>query len=144
MNDYLIIIFLIIFLLNECINLKKYKKYIKIIICILAILLYFLDKQKLISILNDYTGENIKFLNKHISPIKTFKNKNKRKLSESKKKIVAASQKWKCNSCLNILNASYEIDHIIPLYHGGSNDLNNLQALCRNCHGQKTLYDSFL
>ena len=143
MNDYLIILFLIIYLVNEFINLKKYKKYIKIILCILAIFLYFFDKQKLISILNYYTGENIKLINKHILPIKNFKNKNNRKLSESKKKIVAASQKWKCNSCLNILNASYEIDHIIPLYQGGTNDLNNLQALCRNCHGEKTLYDTF-
>ena len=67
--------------------------------------------------------------------------KSKRKLSESVKKIVASNQRWTCNMCHNILDASYEVDHIIPLYKGGSNDINNLQALCRNCHGMKTIND---
>ena len=66
---------------------------------------------------------------------------NKRNVTESKKKYVAANQKWKCKDCNNILDATYEIDHIIPLYKGGSNDVSNLSALCRNCHGKKTLND---
>ena len=65
----------------------------------------------------------------------------KRNLSESKKKIVASNQSWKCLSCQNILDATYEIDHIIPLYKDGTNDIDNLQALCRNCHGKKTILD---
>ena len=36
---------------------------------------------------------------------------------------------------------SYEIDHHIPLFKGGTNDISNLQALCRNCHGRKTIND---
>ena len=36
---------------------------------------------------------------------------------------------------------SYEIDHIIPLYKGGLNERKNLQTLCRNCHGKKTIGD---
>ena len=32
-------------------------------------------------------------------------------------------------------------DHVIPLYKGGTNDLTNLEALCRNCHGKKTFKD---
>jgi len=62
-------------------------------------------------------------------------------LNETKKKVVASSQQWVCRYCKQLLDASYEIDHIIPLYKGGNNDLNNLQALCRNCHGQKTIND---
>jgi 5-methylcytosine-specific restriction endonuclease McrA len=65
----------------------------------------------------------------------------KRNLSESIKKKVAADQKWNCKKCQSILDATYEIDHIMPLYKGGSNDIINLQALCRNCHGNKTLED---
>ena len=34
-----------------------------------------------------------------------------------------------------------EVDHKIPLYKGGNNQINNLEALCRNCHGMKTLVD---
>ena len=40
-----------------------------------------------------------------------------------------------------ILSASYEIDHKKPLYMGGSNEISNLSAMCRNCHGNKTLSD---
>ena len=67
--------------------------------------------------------------------------KQKRNVSESLKKIVASEQQWKCSSCNNLLTASYEIDHIVPLYKGGSNNRENLSAMCRNCHGNKTLND---
>ena len=40
-----------------------------------------------------------------------------------------------------MLDVSYEVDHKVPLYKGGDNNVNNLQALCRNCHGKKTIYD---
>ena len=75
-----------------------------------------------------------------LNMVKTFKVK-KRKVSETTKKVVAANQKWHCNICNNMLDASYEVDHIVPLYKGGDNSINNLQALCRNCHGKKTIYD---
>lgn len=38
----------------------------------------------------------------------------------------------------NFDQASYEVDHIIELRGGGSNDPSNLQALCPNCHSYKT------
>ena len=53
------------------------------------------------------------------------------------KKLIAANQQWKCNKCQNLLDASYEVDHIVPLYKNGTNHVNNLQALCRNCHVKK-------
>lgn len=69
---------------------------------------------------------------------------NRRSVSDSTKKIVASSQSWKCNKCIETLDYTYEIDHIIPLYKGGNNDIKNLQALCRNCHGKKTLSDKYI
>ena len=63
----------------------------------------------------------------------------KRKVTPLTKKIVASNQKWVCGHCKELLDYTYEVDHIIPLFRGGSNQLNNLQALCRNCHGKKTL-----
>ena len=65
--------------------------------------------------------------------------KVKRSVSEPKKKFVASRQQWKCDHCKNILDATYEIDHIVELQHGGTNQVDNLVALCRNCHGNKTL-----
>jgi hypothetical protein len=35
--------------------------------------------------------------------------------------------------------AGYDIDHIQPLFLGGSNDPTNLQALCPSCHRVKTI-----
>jgi len=63
----------------------------------------------------------------------------KRSVSESRKKFVASNQHWKCNHCNQLLDATFEIDHVMELQHGGTNDVNNLVALCRNCHGKKSL-----
>jgi hypothetical protein len=62
----------------------------------------------------------------------------KRSVSETKKKYVAASQDWKCGHCQQQLDHTFEIDHKIRLEYGGGNDVQNLIALCRNCHGRKT------
>ena len=62
----------------------------------------------------------------------------KRSVSETKKKWVASQQNWGCKNCKNQLNAWFEVDHVIKLEHGGSNNVENLVALCRECHGEKT------
>jgi 5-methylcytosine-specific restriction protein A len=35
-------------------------------------------------------------------------------------------------------NKPLEVDHIIPIVRGGTNDKENLQAVCRSCHIRKT------
>ena len=62
----------------------------------------------------------------------------KRSVSETKKKYVASMQGWKCGNCGKQLNAWFEVDHKIRLDNGGSNEVQNLVALCRECHGEKT------
>ena len=62
----------------------------------------------------------------------------KRCVSETKKKYVAAEQNWKCKKCNNMLNHTFEIDHKIDLQYGGTNEVGNLEALCKNCHALKT------
>jgi hypothetical protein len=68
----------------------------------------------------------------------------KRSVGETKKKFVAANQNWKCADCGSQLSAWFEIDHKIRLDHGGDNHINNLEALCRECHGKKTGMESML
>ena len=67
----------------------------------------------------------------------------KRSVSETKKKYVAANQNWKCQHCQNQLPAWFEVDHITRLEYGGSNNVDNLVALCRDCHGKKTAMENF-
>jgi hypothetical protein len=66
-----------------------------------------------------------------------------RSVSGMKKKYVASQQDWKCGECRKQLDYTYEVDHKIRLEHGGGNDVQNLIALCRECHGKKTVLETF-
>jgi len=66
----------------------------------------------------------------------------KRSVSETKKKFVASRQNWKCGDCQTQLNAWFEVDHKVRLEYGGSNHVDNLVALCRECHGKKTTIEN--
>jgi hypothetical protein len=70
------------------------------------------------------------------------KNSTKRSVSETKKKFVAARQDWKCENCQRKLPAWFEVDHKVRLEYGGSNHVDNLRALCRDCHGEKTAIEN--
>jgi 5-methylcytosine-specific restriction protein A len=41
-----------------------------------------------------------------------------------------------CRACLAAgrVSATTEIDHIVPLAKGGTNDRENLRGLCKDCH----------
>ena len=139
-----------LFILNEFYNNKififmnKFYKCCKLLIAIIPILLIFFNKDFKNDILLKFKKLDSKTdLEKMISIKNIKKNNVKRNVSESKKKYVASNQQWKCKKCNHLLDATYEIDHKVPLYKGGSNEIDNLEALCRNCHGNKTLLDRF-
>jgi 5-methylcytosine-specific restriction protein A len=48
-----------------------------------------------------------------------------------------------CVSCQQIgkVREAKELDHIIPLFKGGSDDDDNLQGLCVECHRKKSAAD---
>jgi hypothetical protein len=77
-----------------------------------------------------------------------------RKVTDSQKKRVAAKQEHKCANTINTTTvpdyvcpftnkvfdeSGYDVDHIKELIDSGDNTLDNLQALCINCHRVKTL-----
>ena len=70
------------------------------------------------------------------------KGSTKRSVSETKKKYIAASQNWLCKDCNKQLPAWFEVDHVIRLEYGGGNGIDNLVALCRECHGRKTAMEN--
>jgi 5-methylcytosine-specific restriction protein A len=45
-----------------------------------------------------------------------------------------------CRECrkLDILTPATDIDHVTPRSAGGSDEVDNLQALCHSCHSRKT------
>ncbi len=70
-------------------------------------------------------------------------NNVKRSVSETKKKYIASQQNWMCGKCGCKLPAWFEVDHKVRLEYGGDNHINNLEALCRDCHGEKTAMEKF-
>jgi 5-methylcytosine-specific restriction endonuclease McrA len=65
--------------------------------------------------------------------------REKRNVTGLMKKKVAADQEWRCGHCKAMLDATYEVDHIQALFQGGTNERENLVALCPNCHRAKTV-----
>jgi len=61
--------------------------------------------------------------------------------SEPERRKIAERQNWKCGSDACKLAGkleAYDLDHIIPLWKGGKDDDDNVQALCPACHRKKT------
>ena len=55
----------------------------------------------------------------------------------SVRKYVLQQNNYQCQSCGDKNKARLNIDHIIPLATGGSNDISNLQVLCSKCNQKK-------
>jgi 5-methylcytosine-specific restriction endonuclease McrA len=46
---------------------------------------------------------------------------------------------FRCRSCGRVASGhNVNVDHVVPLADGGTDDDDNLQTLCRSCHGRKT------
>jgi 5-methylcytosine-specific restriction endonuclease McrA len=56
------------------------------------------------------------------------------------RKYVFDRNGYQCQSCHEIeLSAKkLQIDHIVPLAQGGTNDISNLQTLCAKCNREKS------
>ena len=94
------------------------------------------------SFMESYNNINPATINSEKRILSSGKTGTKRSVSETKKKYVASQQDWKCGECKTQLNAWFEVDHKVRLEHGGGNDVSNLVALCRECHGKKTAMEN--
>jgi 5-methylcytosine-specific restriction protein A len=65
------------------------------------------------------------------------KNSERIKITKEQKNEILKKQNHNCNLC-NMKLTKYQCDHIIPLSQNGTNELSNIQALCVQCHFEKT------
>lgn len=119
---------------NLLTNLNRLKKIFNIILFIISASIF------IYKFIKNPNPSNEIFQNKKYKNKKNIIHNQliKRNVSPKTKKIVASNQQWKCNLCNNLLDYTFEVDHIHELRYGGSNEIHNLQALCPNCHRKKT------
>ena len=69
----------------------------------------------------------------------------RRSMTEPQRRMILENQGYKCagKECklVSLSGHAYDIDHIIPLEFGGPDESNNLQALCVDCHRNKTDFE---
>ena len=59
---------------------------------------------------------------------------------EKVRQRILKRDKHLCQVCLKRgrPTPAAEVDHVVPLFKGGTDDDANLQAICRSCHDSKT------
>lgn len=57
------------------------------------------------------------------------------------KRDVHVRDNWTCCQCGRV-TMDLECDHIVNKAQGGTDDMGNLQSLCKQCHDQKTRLES--
>ena len=62
----------------------------------------------------------------------------RKRLSAQARFRVLHEQDFKCALCTCKIPLQYHIDHIVPLWNGGTNERSNLQGVCVSCHDEKT------
>jgi len=107
------------------------------------------EKYDIIEVLASSKKITIKKINDKLSsPNKSKKTtsetpKPKRKtLAKASRTLILKSQNYKCDMChKDISKISPDFDHRIPLAMSGQDEIENIQALCPNCHRIKTQRD---
>ena len=67
-----------------------------------------------------------------------LKKSERKTITEETRKNIISKHNNQCAICKNSKSdIKFEIDHIKPLASGGTNDITNLQPLCKACHKEK-------
>lgn len=66
----------------------------------------------------------------------------RQRLTPAQRQRMAASQKYLCGICHELLPAAWSVDHKTALWAGGTNELSNLWVICANCHAEKTMQEA--
>lgn len=116
-------------------RLAEYAAYIRIVVGVIFIIyLWWYARQS-----NEGMQNTLDLAKQLLVDGKGGGTREKRNVTGLMKKKVAASQQWKCGNCKSTLDETYEVDHKLALYKGGTNEESNLVALCPHCHRKKTV-----
>ena len=67
----------------------------------------------------------------------------RKKISKVVREQIAERQQNTCGECKQLLSLPYfQLDHIIGLQFGGTDEESNLMALCGECHNIKSIYEN--
>ena len=66
----------------------------------------------------------------------------RKKINKETRKHIADGQQNTCGECKLELSPYFELDHVIGLQFGGTDDESNLMALCRECHAIKSIREN--
>ena len=69
---------------------------------------------------------------------------DRKKISKKVREEIVNSQNNTCNQCERSLSKYFQIDHRVALQYGGTDDVDNLQALCSECHCKKSIIENAL
>ena len=76
---------------------------------------------------------------KAASPRRPGVKMDRRRVTPLTKKKIGEKYNWRCGcGCGHKLSFDYHVDHIIPLWKGGTNAEDNLQPLNPRCHALNT------
>ena len=115
---------------------KKEQRWVTVAIDVTAKEKYNYEQVKQIADLNNIPYINEGFGSLVLSALKPDRC-NRVNLSEEEKEEFLQSYHHECSHC-QLRCDKLEIDHILPLASGGTNEIDNLQPLCMDCHNKKT------
>jgi len=107
----------------------------------LSMLLYRVaNRDKNIRIEREWTkrGLSIRVNAAALKSFYAFKRRKRKPVTYEMRWEIAHAQKWKCTGCKKLLPLAAQVDHVVPLAHGGADTMTNMQMLCANCHAEKT------
>lgn len=90
-------------------------------------------------------------VSRHLAPRKSWQHKRASRHArgygtawEKLRKEVMQRDKGLCQPCVSNgrYTPAHAVDHIVQKASGGTDDLANLQAICRACHLDKTMTDN--
>ena len=78
------------------------------------------------------------YINKRGDAIFNHRKKSSGYISGTLRYDILKEAKFRCELCsISADKKALEVDHIVPRNNGGSDDINNLQALCYSCNAMK-------